>query len=195
MNFYPGNTEVVNFEAARGFFSGHFPSGVVIHYTAGASWKSTASYLKSKGLGYHFMIDRGGEVIQGVPLEQYCHHAGKSVWKDVKSINRHFCGIALCNFGLLERKQNTLFNAYGSPVGNDCPSHTFNGEHWEAVRFPQMISLLRLCSWLVKQGISIETIVGHNEIAPKRKVDPGYILGMSMQEFREYLRFTSDLYG
>ena len=49
---------------------------IVLHWTAGASITSDVTTLKSKGYGYHFLIDKQCKIYQGAPATRKLSHAG-----------------------------------------------------------------------------------------------------------------------
>jgi len=51
------------------------PTTVILHHTAGGSISGAESALKSRGLGYHYMIDKDGTVVEYVPTNRRCSHA------------------------------------------------------------------------------------------------------------------------
>ena len=97
------------------------------------------------GISAHFMIGRGGEILQLVPLEFRSHHAGVSSFNGLKNCNDFMIGIE--NIG------------------------AYNVAYTEM----QYQSNAWLCSWLMQEypGITLDNNVGHEHIAPGRKKDPG----------------------
>jgi N-acetyl-anhydromuramyl-L-alanine amidase AmpD len=73
------------------------PTGIIVHATAGASGQSSVSWLSQIGLGYHFIIERNGDIIVGVPKEQKAYHAGKSVGWAGKNCNDYTIGVSFAN--------------------------------------------------------------------------------------------------
>lgn len=101
--------------------------------------------IKHLRVSSHCIILRTGEVIQMVPLHKRAWHAGQSNFKDRTSCNDFSIGIEL--------------------IGSDF--HPFTTEQYQ--------SLIKLTKLLlnVYSRINLERIVGHSDIAPKRKTDPG----------------------
>ena len=96
----------------------------------------------------HYFIKNNGEIITLVPDLYIAWHAGKSSWKNFKSLNRHSIGIEISN-----------------------PGHQFN---YKKFSDKQIYSLIRLSKFLIKKyKISPRNILGHSDIAPERKKDPG----------------------
>ena len=96
----------------------------------------------------HYFIKNNGEIITLVPDLYIAWHAGKSSWKNFKSLNRHSIGIEISN-----------------------PGHQFN---YKKFSDKQIYSLIRLSKFLIKKyKISPRNILGHSDIATERKKDPG----------------------
>ena len=98
-----------------------------------------------KELSAHFLIDRRGRITQFVDTGRCAYHAGKSRWEGRSGCNDFSVGIEL----------------------EGDSSHIFTSR--------QYCSLARLCRDLMKahSGITPKRIVGHSDIAPGRKADPG----------------------
>ena len=96
----------------------------------------------------HFLIKKNGEIIKLVPDLYIAWHAGKSSWKNYKSLNKNSIGIEITN-----------------------PGHEFGYKKFSK---KQISSLLKLSKFLIKKyKISLKNILGHSDIAPYRKKDPG----------------------
>ena len=102
---------------------------------------------KSK-VSSHYFIKENGVVLNLVPDLYQAWHAGKSSWKKYKSINKYSIGIEIQNPG----------------HNNDYKNFSSN----------QINSLLKLLKNLIKiYKIKYQNILGHSDIAPYRKKDPG----------------------
>ena len=96
----------------------------------------------------HYLINRKGEIIQLVKDKKVAWHAGKSKWKKNTNLNKNSIGIELVNKG-----------------------HEFGYQNFSP---KQISSLIRLCKYLKKKYlIKKENFLGHSDIAPLRKIDPG----------------------
>ncbi len=123
---------------------------VVIHYTGMQSEIESLERLKSPKhkVSCHYLINRKGEAIQMVKERNIAWHAGKSKWKKFKNLNRNSIGIELVNKG-----------------------HRFGYQQFSK---RQIKSLIKLCVYLKKKySIKKENFLGHSDIAPLRKIDPG----------------------
>ena len=96
----------------------------------------------------HYLINRKGKITQMVRDENVAWHAGKSKWGKYTNLNNHSIGIELVNKGHRLRYQNFTKD--------------------------QIKSLIQLCKFLKKKyKIKKENFLGHSDIAPLRKIDPG----------------------
>ena len=123
---------------------------IVIHYTGMQSERESIIRLcnpESKASS-HFLISQNGKVYRLVQDSQIAWHAGKSCWGKYKNLNKSSIGIELVNKG-----------------------HQFGYTNF---RKKQLLSLTKICKNLIKKyKIKKKNIVGHSDIAPLRKIDPG----------------------
>jgi N-acetylmuramoyl-L-alanine amidase len=125
-------------------------SMVVLHYTGMPTAAEALERLcDSKAqVSAHYMIDEDGTVYRLVPEEKRAWHAGKSYWRGITDINSASVGIELVN-----------------------PGHEFGYRPFPQA---QMGALLPLLHAIVKRyKMPFANIVGHSDIAPARKDDPG----------------------
>ena len=123
---------------------------IVIHYTGMQSKIESIKRLSSPKhkVSCHYLIDRKGQILKMVDDNKIAWHAGKSRWKNYNNINKYSIGIELVNKG-----------------------HDFGYEKFTNL---QVNSLIKLCLNLKKKyKIKNSNIVGHSDIAPLRKKDPG----------------------
>ena len=123
---------------------------IIIHYTGMKSEIESINWLinKNSKVSCHYLINRKGTIIQMVKENKIAWHAGVSKWKNIKNLNKNSIGIELVNKG-----------------------HFFGYENYSNL---QINSLIKLCSKLKKKyNIHKENFLGHSDIAPYRKIDPG----------------------
>jgi N-acetylmuramoyl-L-alanine amidase len=128
---------------------------VVLHYTDVLSLEDTFAILCDplRKVSAHYVIDDDGTIYQLVDDEKRAWHAGVSTFKGRDNVNDFSIGIELQNGG------KTYFDLYGE---------------WPPYPEVQMYALLDLLVELMKRfSIPIDHIVGHSDIAPGRKIDPG----------------------
>ena len=123
---------------------------IIFHYTGMKKEIDAINKLsnqKSK-VSCHYFIRNNGEIITLVPDLYTSWHAGTSSWKRYKSINRNSIGIEISN-----------------------PGHDFT---YKKFSNKQIKSLLKLTTFLIKKyNINSNFILGHSDISPDRKKDPG----------------------
>lgn len=159
------------------------PRLLVIHFTSGGSARSSAEWFRAaenRSSSAHLVIDRDGSALQCVPFDTVAWHAGRSQWKGVVGLNRHSLGIELANWGDLTRRGGAWVTASGLPIADPVVAVHRNGNPdgsraaigWEPYPEAQMRALTAIARTLaVTYGIA--EIVGHDDIAPTRKSDPG----------------------
>jgi len=123
---------------------------IVIHYTGMQSERACIKRLvdKKSKVSTHYLINRLGNVTKMVDESNIAWHAGRSKWKNSINLNYQSIGIELVNKG-----------------------HQFGYENFSV---KQISRLILLCKELVKKyKIKKTNILGHSDIAPLRKKDPG----------------------
>ena len=123
---------------------------IVIHYTGMKKEKSAINKLcdPRSEVSSHYFIKENGVILNLVPDLYQAWHAGKSSWKKLKSLNRYSIGIEIHN-----------------------PGHNNNYKNFSS---KQIISLVYLLKRLMRNyKIKYTNILGHSDIAPYRKKDPG----------------------
>ena len=123
---------------------------IIIHYTGMQSMRASLYRLTSKRhkVSCHYLIDRKGTIFQLVEDNKIAWHAGKSKWKKFKNLNHNSIGIELVNKG-----------------------HQFGYQKFSK---KQINMLIKLCLKLKrKYRIKNSFILGHSDVAPLRKSDPG----------------------
>tara|TARA_B100001057_G_scaffold313806_1_gene313935 strand:+ start:88 stop:813 length:726 start_codon:yes stop_codon:yes gene_type:complete len=123
---------------------------IIIHYTG---MKNELSALKrltdnTSKVSAHYFIKKNGKILNLVPDLYEAWHAGKSSWKNIQSLNRYSIGIEIHNSG--------------------------HENFYEKFSNKQMNSVKKLLRFLIKRyRINCKNILGHSDIAPNRKKDPG----------------------
>lgn len=133
-----------NFGARR---DGLRPELVVLHYTAMVDCASAARALcdPAREVSAHYLIGRDGELLSLVPEEMRAWHAGAGEWRGRGDVNSRSIGIELDNDGL---------SPFSEPLMGTLES---------------LLGSRLLADW----GIGPEGVIGHSDMAPGRKIDPG----------------------
>lgn len=123
---------------------------VVLHYTgmqdaASAIARLTDSEAK---VSAHYLIAEDGQIVRMVDEEKRAWHAGKSYWRGITDVNSASVGIEIVN-----------------------PGHEFGYRPFPVAQIDALIPLLQEVA--LRHRITRGNVVGHSDIAPARKDDPG----------------------
>lgn len=122
------------------------PELIVVHYTSMDSTEAALERLTDPEakVSCHYLIDEKGNIFQLVDEDKRAWHAGVSSWDGKDDVNSRSIGIEISNRN-------------GDPYTNE-----------------QLFSLTLLCKDLMfRHGIKPENVIGHSDVAPDRKQDPG----------------------
>lgn len=174
----------------RGAYRKNYPIGAVVHYTAGHSLSSALDHGRELGYCY-FVIDIYGETYQSFPLNEWGYHCGESYSPKLGgSLSQDLVGIELVCAGELVKKQDTYLTWFNKEIPQERVRAVEQG-YFEKFTLDQENALERLLLWLKDNNpevFMIDNILGHFEISPKRKKDPGGSLSISMDELRLKIR-------
>lgn len=155
------------------------PSLLVMHFTAGASAESSIDWLRNprSKASAHLLVARDGAITQLVAFNRRAWHAGESVWKGRRSCNDFAIGIELDNAGKLTRKNGRWVSSFGQTYPDDeVLVATHKNENREAGwhRYtPEQLRSAREAAVAIVREYGLTEIVGHEDISPGRKNDPG----------------------
>ena len=123
---------------------------LIFHYTGMRSENAAIKRLTSKSskVSCHYLIKKNGAIIKIVPDLYIAWHAGISSWKKDKSLNSNSIGIEISN-----------------------PGHDYKYKKFSQKQITSIIDLSK--NLKKKYKIKKENILGHSDIAPLRKKDPG----------------------
>ena len=132
-----------NFGPRKG---GALPFLIVVHYTAMPNEQAALQRLSDPAheVSAHYFLNQSGGAVQLVPEAQRAWHAGAGAWSDCRDINSASIGIELCNAG----------------------DHAFPVAQIQALK-----SLLK--EVMQRWGVAAQGVIGHSDMAPGRKQDPG----------------------
>ena len=123
---------------------------IIFHYTGMQKESEAINRLTNiqSEVSSHYLIKKNGDIVVMVPDLYIAWHAGESSWKNFKSLNKNSIGIEISN-----------------------PGHDFNYKRFSQ---KQIQSIKKLTRFLIKKyKIDQKNILGHSDIAPNRKKDPG----------------------
>ena len=125
-------------------------SMVVLHYTGMRSGPEALHRLcdPAAEVSAHYLIDEAGIVTRLVPEDKRAWHAGRSYWRGITDVNSASIGIELVN-----------------------PGHEFGYRPFTEAQMEALIPLL--AGIVARHNIDPANVVGHSDVAPARKQDPG----------------------
>lgn len=175
------------------------PIGLIVHYTVSGKTeeaaKSVAGYFSNtpKTLGYQIacpIMSQSGTIYVSKDwdiLKDCNNNAGVSSWKGMTGLSQKFLGIEICSWGLLDSVTTKKVPETEKRV--TTKRDNIKAGVYEIYTPEQEKALISLCFYLKKTcpDFTFDNVVGHDEIAPTRKSDPGGSLSMTMPAFRRYL--------
>ncbi|MBR4265741.1 MAG: N-acetylmuramoyl-L-alanine amidase [Bacteroidales bacterium] len=171
--------KMVTSTKTSGEFDKDLPDTIVIHYTAGPYQSSLNTLVNPKvKASAHVLIDRDGSITQMIPFNEIAWHAGESSWKGRNGLNKYSIGIEIVNSGPLTKSGNVYRSWFGaaynpSDVVEAIHRNQSTAKYWHVYTAEQIETVRQLCAELIEAYPNIRNIVGHEEIAPGRKTDPG----------------------
>ena len=159
------------------------PEYLVIHYTAGCSAAGAVAWLcdPAARASAHLVIGRDGSLTQLAPFNRIAWHAGRSLWAGRSNVNSCSIGIELDNAGRLERVGECWRSSIGQREYPDNQVLIANHQHdrpgtppcgWHRYSQAQLAAAGEVGMLLVRE-YALKDVVGHDDIAPGRKSDPG----------------------
>jgi N-acetylmuramoyl-L-alanine amidase len=172
------------------------PRYLVMHYTAGGSAESSIRHLTKKAAkaSAHLVIGRDGGITQLVPFNRVAWHAGRSRWQGLTGLNQHSIGIELDNAGPLEGgagQWRSWFERHYPDEEVAVAAHKFDDVErgWHRYTEAQLAAALEAAQAIVAH-YGLTDVLGHDDIAPERKRDPGP--AFPMESFRGHLIGRAD---
>jgi hypothetical protein len=191
--------------AKRGKYPGGYPAGLVLHWTAGhrdGLVKGNA-LMRSTGMLY-LLGDRDGNLAQSDPLSHWGYHAGPSSFPTASgTVSDEFVGLELQAWGKMVGT-----DPYKSWAGYIVPPEevrrterrrgNIEAGSYHIYTDAQVNLARRTCLWLHlnwPDRFRLENVVGHDEVSPGRKADPGGAIwlpdvpyALTMSQFRDLLK-------
>lgn len=173
------NGEPVSFNESPNRGGTLSPRYLVMHYTAGSSFEGSLSHMTKRAskASAHLLIGRDGAIAQLVPFNRVAWHAGASRWQGLSGLNRHSIGIELDNAGPLDRQGDHWRAWFGREYPKDqvlVARHRNGGRRrgWQTYSEAQ-IEAARAVAGAICAHYRLLDVLGHEDIAPERKIDPG----------------------
>ena len=123
---------------------------LVLHYTGMKDAASAIAWLRNpeSKVSCHYLVAEDGQILRMVPEEKRAWHAGRSYWRGNQNLNGMSIGIEIVN-----------------------PGHEFGYQPYPDQQIDALIPLV--ADIMKRHGITRGNVVGHSDIAPTRKQDPG----------------------
>jgi N-acetylmuramoyl-L-alanine amidase len=156
------------------------PQFLVMHYTAATEAKGSINWFLNKEAkaSAHLIIDRDGTITQFAPFNVVTWHAGVSEWNGLVGLNRFSIGIELVNGGRVVRSGNNWICPVDKKIVQDSDviiarhKNESNESGWHVYTQFQLQVATEVSALLVKT-YNLKNVLGHEDIAPHRKSDPG----------------------
>ena len=190
---------------------------IILHYTALDDEKSIEVLTKQEVSAHFLITDIDSDPIYNlVPEDKRAWHAGSSEWKTSKNLNDSSIGIEIVNAGLIDITTSIPVILTNDNIDNPITQnvddiniktiHEYKQNPYTDIQIKKIANLILYLS--KKYEILPENILGHSDIAPQRKVDPGpmfpwkelyenYSIGMWYDETtkNEILNQISETFG
>ncbi len=157
------------------------PRFLVFHFTA-ISFEATVARFKDPTPGNrvsaHLVVARDGRIVQCVDFNLRAWHAGQSGWEGLTDLNSHSIGIELENAGSIRKEREQFIGEEGTAVSADEVIETSHKNarwtmtHWHRYSPAQLTACHAIAAALAR-AYSLKDVLGHDDIAPDRKRDPG----------------------
>lgn len=156
------------------------PEILTMHYSAGGGVGAVTAHFMNPDVdaSAHALIGRDLSITQYVPFNIRAWHAGVSCWDGRERVNDFSIGIELDNAGMLARRVADQWGSWwgrlypGSEVVVAVHKNRAAVKGWHIYRPEQIDVAVQLAKLLVSE-YNLSQIVGHDDVAPDRKTDPG----------------------
>lgn len=162
------------------------PIYLLMHYTAGTTLPGAVSWFMNPDAqaASHVLIGRDGRIVQMVAFNKRAWHAGKSKWGNLEGMNQYAIGIELVNAGKLRRCADGKWVNWASNVIPDnevsivVHKDQTDEAGWHEYTDVQ-ISAATKVAMLLHATFQFTDVLGHEDVSPGRKTDPGPLFPMN----------------
>lgn len=156
------------------------PIYLIMHYTAGTTLDGAVEWFKKEEAkaSAHIVIGRDGKIVQMVPFDKRAWHAGESAWGNLVGMNKYSIGIELVNAGKLRRRADGNWVNWANNVipESEVTEATHKSESssagWHEYTEVQINAAIKVAT-LLNATYKFTDVLGHEDVSPGRKVDPG----------------------
>lgn len=158
------------------------PRFTINHYTANNSLEGTIRVFKDYSVSAHLVIGRDGTVVQMIPFNRIGWHAGKSEIKSKwgtrhSGLNKYSIGLEFINYGYLG--DHVKNNVQTGDWLRKIHENEKTSRKWQPYTDEQKLAAEQINAALMEAyNIPAEHLLGHDEVSPNRKVDPGPLFPM-----------------
>jgi len=183
---YDDNGTQVPFKPTPNRGKRYVPQYLIMHYTAATTAASAINWFMQSAAqaSAHLLIGRDGAVTQFVPFNVVAWHAGSSSWNGLTGLNQYAVGIELVNAGrLVKNGDKYVCPVDKKQVSNDDIVFAVHKNEtkecaWQEYTDVQLDKAIEISALLVKT-YALKDVLGHDDISPYRKSDPGPAFPMS----------------
>jgi len=151
----------------------------IVHYTASnGTAEDQTRFCSMRRVSWHITVDRSGHVVQLLSFDKVGWHAGRSSWDcgnggpSFTSLNYNAVGMEMVNWGWLTEKDGINYSWNGTPVPLDEVHFDNEGKPWQSYTSIQK-QITGDIAIAVAKHYNMLNVLGHEDISPVRKPDPG----------------------
>lgn len=175
------NNDRVTFQRSPNQSAGRVitPEYLVMHYTAGGDADGSIRWFMNPNAkaSAHLVIARDGAITQMVAFNRRAWHAGASRWAGRSGLNSFSIGIELANAGRLVRAVDGWRTSFGATMADNkvieaTHKNDTQSAGWELYPEAQLTVARNVAATLARH-YGLKDVLGHDDISPSRKSDPG----------------------
>lgn len=177
------------------------PKYIVIHYTAGSNFDGDVRVLSGqtgRKVSVHLVLSPKGEFVQIGDFNDRMWHCDPAHWDGLTGMNGHTIGIEVTCPGWVEDMGNGIYgrsDISGRYTRNQLvyAAHpNGGGKKWWVLFTKEQCDALKEVVPVLFNSYDIKEVVGHDQIAPERKIDPGPCLPKQVMDSLNGDRYDGD---
>ena len=167
---------------------------IVYHFTVTNTARSAHNTFKNRNVNvsWHLTVDTDGSLYQLYDFRKITWHAGRSTWTRpngqlITGLNRWAIGIEVINCGPLTKQGNDYFNVYNQEISSDQVFQDgCTGKYWQSYSDAQLETIRNITPVLIDKYNCVD-VLGHEEISPGRKIDPGPAFDQTLRQLKDMI--------